>query len=351
MNDWKPPIKGLTWITGEPDTGKTTFALTVPGVAPGEIIFIDDDMKSEGLAQAMAAQGTPFGYYVNFISLVSDKKRKPREVWDLMGEVLTEAGRKVPHAKVLIWDNFSSHAEDAIKAYGMTVVSQISDLTENQVRNASTFAWPYIYQIYNSFLDDLTKMADMLLIITHVREKWIGQVRTDRLEARGQRPLVERSNFRVWTRHNGDPADGGAPIGLILKRIVQMSVTNEGIRPVNVLPRKVKPLTWAKIIEYQQDPLGSRSPRPDELPTPHELSILDGELTADQKAALILASRAAQAEGTIADDLVEPSLSPEMEEKRTQVRQMAALLKPPPVIARKVGVELSQVMAWIKPTE
>ena len=46
-------------------------------------------------------------------------------------------------------------------------------------------------------------------------------------------------NLRLWLRNN---RDSGVPIALVLKRISKLEVTDDGILPVNVLPRRIKPL-------------------------------------------------------------------------------------------------------------
>jgi hypothetical protein len=68
----------------------------------------------------------------------------------------------------------------------------------------------------------------------------------------------------------------------VLKRLSRVTV-NGGIRAVNVLPRKINPCSWDRILEYWQNPIGDRQPEPSEIPNDFELSILDGVLTEDQK--------------------------------------------------------------------
>ncbi len=79
---------------------------------------------------------------------------------------------------------------------------------------------------------------------------------------------------------------GPAPIGLLFKRLSKVEANENGIVPVNVLPRKVNPCTWGRILDYWNDPIGDREPSAEETPNDFELSILDGVLTEDQKDAL-----------------------------------------------------------------
>jgi len=91
--------------------------------------------------------------------------------------------------------------------------------------------------------------------------------------------------MRLWLRQN---PEGGVPIALVLKRISKIEIDDNGIKPVNVLPRKVTPRDgalsiWDGINYYWSNPYGNRQPEENEIPTPFELSILDGILTDDQK--------------------------------------------------------------------
>ena len=64
QNPTPNPITGLVHVTGEPDTGKTTFALSC-GFQPSEIAFFDDDLKTQSIANQLKEAGTPLGYYAN----------------------------------------------------------------------------------------------------------------------------------------------------------------------------------------------------------------------------------------------------------------------------------------------
>lgn len=135
-NGWQPPLRGLIHVTGEPDTGKTWFALTVPGVMPGDIIFFDDDVKSKGLAKSFKEQGLEFGYYVDLKEMVQKRNvKKPLEFFNtVMDVLLPEAIKAVPNAKVLVWDNWSPRMEEAIRAKFMTLLESLTDISAGQAR-------------------------------------------------------------------------------------------------------------------------------------------------------------------------------------------------------------------------
>lgn len=346
VNEWVPPIPGIIHVTGEPDTGKTTFAITVPGVQPGDIIFIDDDVKTRSVAKQFEQSGVKFGYYVDMKErCVREKIMKPVEFFNLVDRtILPEAEKAVKEARVLVWDNWSPRMEEAIRAKFLTEIEKRTDITAAQAKSMSMLTWTPNYEFYSQFLDRLLQIAPMVFIITHVKDKYLGMSKTGQLEARGQRPLVERPSFRVWTRHNADPADGGAPIGLVLKRISSYIVTPErGIQAVNVLPRRVKPLTWEKIAEYMHSPIGTRKLSTDENLTDFERSILDGELTPDQKDAIRVARVAAEHEDTIPSLDGEPAVDP----TKLQVLAMSKEGKAPSDIAAALSLSVPEVLKFL----
>lgn len=352
MNDIALPFRGLIHVTGEPDTGKTWFSLTVPGVMPGDIVFLDDDLKTQALADSFAQENQPFGFYFNLKRLSSEsKKNKPSEFWDMVSGLLDKVegeikkrGRKF---LVLTFDNFSPRMEEAIRSHSLPLISKYTDLSEGQIKNITQLTWGATYTIYDQFLDRLLGCADIVFILTHIKEQYLGQQKTGKLEARGQRPLLERPTFRVWTRHNPDGSP--QPVGLVLKRIARASITLDGIKAINVLPRRVAPLTWERIIQYLNNPVGDRKPTPDELPNAFESSILDGTLTEDMKnamrAARVQMEKEAQGEAL---DL------PDIDPAGTRAREMKVQGMPPASIAAALTEEFGkdftvpQVLGYIK---
>lgn len=333
------PVKGLVHVTGEPDTGKTTLALTVPGVQPSEIIFFDDDKKTQSIADSLKQSGTPFGYYINLSRETSGQKtQKPIDFWKLLNTHLEKAKSEVPNAKVLVFDNFD-RSEAAIRAYSMSIMESISEMSAGQIKAMSQMTWAYTYNIYGQFLDQLNAIAPLVFVITHTRFQWIRNTKTNILESKGQKPIVEKANLRIWTRHN---AKNPAPIGLVLKRIQQMRVTPEGIQAINVLPRRLSPCTWEKIIWYLNNPVGDRPPTGDENLTPQDLSILDGELTEDQKDAWRIAR--ISAESSDDNDVEDLGLNP----IAVSVRLLREEGKSPPVIASELGISVVNVLELLK---
>jgi hypothetical protein len=290
---WIPPIRGLIHVTGEPDTGKTTFAMSVPGVRPGEITFFDDDVKSKGIAKTLKEAGTPFGYFADLQALTREKKVvKPLDFYNMVRGQLDAAKKANPNPKVFIYDNASPRLEDAIRAYSLTRITELTSLTESQAKSASMLTWGATYQIYNNLLDELLEYAPMVFFITHIKEKYLGMAKTGQLES------------MAWS----DEA--------------------EAIVPVNILPRRVKPLTWKRIVDYKLEPIGTRPPTQDETPNDFELSILDGQLTKDQKDSLRAARIAMENEANSAN--IEFQIIDE--ELKSAVKEFAKTMPPPLIL-------------------
>lgn len=271
------PITGLIHVTGEPDTGKTTFALSC-GFKPSEIVFLDDDLKTQPIADALAVQGTPIGHYVN----LTKKSLGMREI-DYHDLVMKEvASLELNKYKVLIfdtWTRFENTFHPVVQQNPMKFKQFYSP--KGDIKGAEMWKAAFDYEAI--VIDKLLQVAPLVILITHLKDHTIGAVKTGAEIPDCKKPVVEKSRIRLWLRHN---PDGPAPIGLVLKRLSKVEVSTGGIVPVNVLPRKINPCTWERILDYWNDPIGTKTPSVDEVPNAFEYSILDGVLTADQKDAL-----------------------------------------------------------------
>jgi hypothetical protein len=309
----EPLIKGLIHVTGEPDSGKTTFALS-SGTPPEKIVFLDADLKTQSIADQLRDSGAPLGVYHNLtreFEMLEGNKRKPVDFYNYVMGIIDkiETGKY----SILIFDNWS-HLEGGIRAKSMEQMSDISDLTWGQINKMQQLTWPATYRFYEGVLDRLLSIAPTVFLITHLKEKYIGNTATGLKDARGQRPVREKSSMRIWLRHN---PDGPEPIGLVLKRPMRVSVVDGALKPISILPRRIKPCTWEKIAEYFESPIQNREPTEEETPNAFELSVLDGILTEDQKDVLRAALQdiedrheseaieAAEFAGTLADRVAE----------------------------------------------
>ncbi len=141
---WVPPFRGLIHVTGEPDTGKTTLALTVPSVQPRHIIFFDADIKTQGLADEFELAGTPFLAYHNltldFKNLMIKGKKKPEDYYHMIDDQVDgyikqrEDGKIDP--RVAVFDGWTP-IEAGIRAYSETIMQEISPYSQKQIKTMS----------------------------------------------------------------------------------------------------------------------------------------------------------------------------------------------------------------------
>lgn len=271
------PITGLIHVTGEPDTGKTTFALSC-GFKPSEIAFFDDDLKTLSIANQLAEAGTPLGFYVN----LTKETIGMREI-EFHNFVMDKInGLKDKGFKALVFDTWTRFENTFHPVVQQNPTKFKQFFSPNGTFKAMEI-WKVSFDYEARVIDEMLQVAPLVILITHLKDQTIGSVKTGAEIPDCKKPVVEKSRLRIWTRHN---PDSPSPIGLVLKRLSKVIVTEEGIVPVNVLPRKVNPCTWKRILEYWEEPIGDREPSANEMPNEFELSILDGVLTADQKDAL-----------------------------------------------------------------
>lgn len=284
--NWVPPVRGVTEVVGFPDSGKTTFATTVPGLFPADYDFYDYDGKSQGDADDLREKGHPYGSYHNMLNEIVGMK--PLEVFNLQDKYIKESlSRPVP-PKCIVFDNWAPIMEEAIRAKAVTIMSQISDISEAQQRNMSMLTWPASYKFYAQWLSNITATVPMVIICCHVKPFRVGAVKVPGVwEAKGQDPLVTLPVFRVWLLTSS--AYGGAPIGVVMKRLKVNDITSEGLVPVNATPLKLSPCTWARVNFYKKNPVGTRQLTEEEIPDGFQNTLIGGELLPDQKVALRVA--------------------------------------------------------------
>ena len=149
------PWKGLGVFTGEQDSGKSTVLLST-GALPSETIFIDWDLKTQPVADDMAAKDTPFGAFINVIEVIAKKDKKtPLDQWYMINEWLDKTATRVTKPQVICFDNFTPF-ESAIRAYSMTIMPKISGLSPGQIAKMDRLTWPFTYGgVYIPFLQKL----------------------------------------------------------------------------------------------------------------------------------------------------------------------------------------------------
>lgn len=268
-------FNGIIMVTGERDTGKTSFTLEC-GAKPESMVFLDNDLKTSEVVRQLAEEKHAFHDYINLTKL-----RKGLTELKFYNACM-EKVEKIPSGlDAIVWDNFSPF-EDTIHPMvcANPNVWRTAWSPKGDIKGAQQ--WQSSFVATEQVLDILREKAKLVFIVYHLKNLNLSGVKTEKLVPAGKRVVPEKANLAVWLRMND--RGGGVPNGLILKRFNKVVVTASGaIDIVNILPRKMVPCTWDEIRKYWADPFGEKSPTKDQIPNAFELSILDGHLTPDQR--------------------------------------------------------------------
>lgn len=280
---------GIVNVFGLPDVGKTTFALEC-GSPPEKICFIDDDVKGKSIALEFEAAGHPFGKFVNLTAETEGMLETEfhKYVIDLID------GIEDNKYETIIFDNFSRF-ENSFHPWVLTHQKEYKQNWSPMGVIHGAEIWLKAFDYEALILDKMQEKAPLLIITAHMKNENLSGRRTGKFIPDVKRPLIQKSLFRILLRRSDD----GSPIptGIILKRISKKVVTENGIEVVNILPTKVPHITWKRIREYYENPVGNKPPSPEEALTEHEMSFLDSSvLTEDQKLVMRFAMEAAKAE-------------------------------------------------------
>lgn len=267
---------GLAMVTGERDTGKTSFALSC-GAAPEKMALFDHDLKSSEVVQQLLKAKHPLKYYHNLVELRKSKTELPffSACMDLVNNI------KDGELDALIWDNYTPF-EDTFHPVVMSDPNKWRSTWSSMGAIKGAQQWDASFTLGEQVLDVLKKKAKLVFIIYHLKNFNLGGVRTEKLVPAAKKVVPQKANFSVWLRVNEQ--GGGAPIGLILKRLAKYTIAESGgMEITNVLPRKMVPCTWDEIRKYWDMPFGEAKPEKNQLPNAFELSILDATFTPDQR--------------------------------------------------------------------
>ena len=338
----KPEIlNGVIQVTGEHDTGKTTFALEC-GAAPEKICFFDDDIKGRTTVTELEQSGVKFGKYVDLVQL-GDKKAE----LDYHNAVMKEIqGIEPGQFDAIIFDTWT-HFANTTHAYVLTNPNEFKKNWAPMGTIKGAQQWQEARRYEAKIISYLNSLAPTVILVTHLKDQYMGKVKVPGKQIPANSNALDRVlRFRVWLRLN--PTGRAVPIGLCMKRLDKKHVENGVIRTVNVLPRKLipqetEPSLWDTIWRYWKVPMGDREPTDEELPTEYELSILDGTLTRDQTHTL----RTMVASGLLEQPEEESNMVGVDQEKLATVIDMVQDGKPLPMIAKAVELSVTEVQRYI----
>lgn len=335
------PIPGIIHVTGEHDTGKTTFALEC-GASADRICFVDDDVKGRATVTELRSAGVEFGEYHDLATMGAGLRQV-----ELHEKCLELIAGLEPKFDVIVWDTWSRFAKTfrhvvAANPNRFRLPKEWSAM--GRIKGAEMHQEAQFYEA--RVISSLLVIAPTVILVTHLKDFYLNNAKTGRKIPASSRTLTRVPRLRIWLRHN--PVSP-VPIGLVLKRLDEKVVTERGLRTVCVLPRKITPRDgerslWDSILRYYEEPVGLRAPAEDETPNEFELSILDGTLTKEQKHTFRLMLRA----GVAREEEAETQTEAQTELPESEVERLAAEGKSVKEIAETTGKKLPVVKALLR---
>lgn len=265
---------GIISITGEPDTGKTIAMLQV--AHPSKIAFFHDDVKMPPVPPEQ------FGLFVDLV-----QQAKGLKLLEFRQYVLNQiASIKAGGYEAIIFDTWAR--------FGLSL-RQYAIANPGEFREANTFSklgsakggemWNEAHRYEAQVISDIARLTPFVGLVTHLKDAYEGGAKTGQKRPDAGKAFDRVCNFRVWLRSN---PDSGVPIALVLKRLNEARVTDNGLEVVNILPWKLVPhpdhhSIWDTIDYYRSNPFGNRPATKEETPDSFEMSILTGVMTKEQR--------------------------------------------------------------------
>lgn len=284
------PITGIINVTGEGDSGKTTFGMN-SGAAIERTAFIDNDVKGKNVVRQAERAGKEFAFYRNLTKIsakggMGGKPMREIEFHEYCMGVLDELSQMEGKLDVIVWDTWTPF-ENTFQPYVHSRPNEFRQFYSAMGQIKGAEEWNAAFDYEARVLDAMTEIAPLVVLTSHLKND-----ANKRQIAEAKKPLIQKAFMRIYLRHG---VNTPKPTALFLKRPLKMDF-DSGIDPINVVQRKVPEFTWTKLLQYWDNPVGDTPPTAEEQLTEFEISILEGILTRDQKDALRLAVLEAEKE-------------------------------------------------------
>jgi len=268
-------LDGLVHVTGDPDSGKTTFAIEC-GAEPSCIAFIDSDIKGRSTARELAEAGFPFGLYRDLV--MESRGMRELELHAHCRNIIESIDKD--QFDVVIWDTWAPFAKTC-HPYVMKNPGKFRLTWSPMGTIKGAQQWNAAFDYEASLIAYLLSLTKLLILTSHLKNAYRGNKRIPgKFTPDCSKAIVRKARLRIWLRRS---PTSPKPIGLILKRLSLPMVSDKGIRVTNILPLRMEECTWDEIARYMDAPIGNREPDPGEIPDAYELSLLEGTLTPDQE--------------------------------------------------------------------
>lgn len=287
MNTSINQFRGIVAITGLHDAGKSVLSLSNL-YQPQEILLINDDLK--------IPPDLPFFDMVDLNEDCAGMSTKER--YDYTLDIIGAAEAEDIPPRVIVWDTWhqtGALCREVVDKFPGLFVKNLSSNTIIRTGEISREG----RRLETEILQRLKSMADIVILTLDTKPAYVNNVRIpDKSIPVCTEVVHKNTDLFLWLIPN--PTDEDAPVGLTLKNIKKMVVTDTGINPVKILPSRIDPCTWQKINQYYDDPVGARDEiSPSETPDEMEYSIITGTLTDLQKRAWLNGLKAKEGDGDL----------------------------------------------------
>jgi hypothetical protein len=336
---------GLVQVTGEHDSGKTTFALGASD-KPKDICVVDDDIKTKTIVDELGSQN--LGMYIDLVNETKDMKETSYfdHCMNIINKRLPECiknERKGKKFELLVWDTWARF-ENTIQPMVLKAPSKYRESYSPKGDIKGAQIWQASFDYEAQILSTLQSVADLVIIVSHLKADSLNGVKTGRLVPDSKRPITQKCFMRIYLRHNPDHA---APIGLVLKRPSKHVITDKGIETINVLPRKMNPITWDRINNFWEHPVGDISFLPGEMPDEDDLGALNNILTNQQMNVFRQSVELVKLGVSEEAPLAEPDEKIFSEDDVERAKKLQVEGNPPPKISKIMGVSVPDVIKML----
>ncbi len=282
-------VTGIVEVTGETSVGKTAFGTGFPVGKVEEIAFFTFDGKEHSAREN-------FGLYRSYFSMFSDTSLKPDANIAVAKAFMDDVSELIKKNQIftnIVVDSF----ETWVKAFG-DYFMKYSDEFKKDWHGGGKYTVmekrAYAQKLAVSYLAQMRKNlgAAVVIAINHIKDEYIGDVKTNRKIPASSLVLAQKTSLRLWLQHNPEHP---CPLAVVLKPLEQSKfVPGRGLMAINVLPHKLSPKVfgdyesreyisiWDIIEHYIENPVGTRKLKDFESLTEEEFSLISGTMTDTQ---------------------------------------------------------------------
>jgi hypothetical protein len=288
-------IKGIVQISGEKGVGKTSMALSYPGITSlNDLAVFNFDSKTYPMSDK-------YGFYKSYLHMLADydlaNKQSDPEL-DLAEQVIKDFSGAYGK-KVVIMDSWEVFTKGLLTWTSKNAqhLKQIRGTVKMQTMTKLGHA----KRMEVAFLDTLIVKGgvETIFVINHLKPEWISPtgnpddgIRTGRDIPDASETLEQKAVARFWLKHNRDHP---CPIAIVLKDPgVHKFIPGAGFEPYRAFPDRLSTKAlgdmtgknvslWDIIDHYQNEPLGARVQTDYEHATPDEFAMISSSLSQTQR--------------------------------------------------------------------